>query len=170
MGWIQRRLWRRSNCFKCEHFAVCRIDFNSPSYVFQFMNTLKMSAEDLALTTLDRRIMSVTQLVDHLEFVLASNIHTNRGAREKVAVESFKKAFLLYLHEAGHPEGTEMLMSEEEFNQARDDPICRARLTIKGCRETEMMPLGDWSIKVCIAVRMRTKLTFQPVLGCRPST
>lgn len=97
--------------------------------------------------------------------------HTHEPcAREKVAVESFKKAFLLYLHEAGHPEGTEMLMSEEEFNQARDDPICRARLTIKGCRETEMMPLGDWSIKVCIAVRMRTKLTFQPVLGRRPST
>lgn len=112
------------------------------------MYTLKMSPEDLALTTLDRRVTGLSQLLENLEFETASNSRRS-SRRDKRLVESFKQAFLLYLEGSGHPEGTcGSIVSEEEFEKAKDNPLCRARIVLKGCRETEMLPLGEWKIKV----------------------
>lgn len=116
------------------------------------MRALKMSPEDLALTALNRRITALPQLLDNLEFDAVSSL-LRRATRDKIMVESFKTAFLLYVAGTGHPEGTRgSLVSEEEFDQARENPLCRARIVMKGCRETEMIPLGEWKIKVCICI------------------
>lgn len=109
-----------------------------------------MTAEEIALTTLARRIVSVDQLVNNL-FFTAVNEH-NPSPRDKALVLSFKKAFLGYLSGSGHPEGTRgTIVSEAVFDSEKHDPLCRAKLVLKACRASSLLPVGDWEIKARIS-------------------
>lgn len=118
------------------------------TYIDKLMGSLSIKPEDLALTALDRRFTDISQLVDHLVFETAQ-VSRRENSRDKQLVAIFQKAVLLYLGGSGHPEGLRGgIVTTEDFDEAIGDPLCRARIMMKGCRETEMIPVGEWTIKV----------------------
>jgi hypothetical protein len=62
--------------------------------------------------------------------------------------DTFELALDMYLRCAGHPPDAQGIVSEHDFEQQRDDPLCRANLLLRGLTETTMLPLTSDLISV----------------------
>lgn len=114
-----------------------------------------MTAEDVALTTLDRHLQSVDQLLSHLKFVPMLDLYLN-SRRDLDIVDAFRKAIELYLKAPGHPPETrDTTVHKPEWESVKNDELFRARLMMRTCMATDIVPIGEWRILVCYTCCLR---------------
>jgi len=123
-------------------------------------------ASALIATMYDRRIKSVSDIMDHMEYSIDKAAD---DGTTPLFVELFKRRLTLYFQGQGHPSHpfiySSGLVTEYDIEREKSDPLLRVQHFLLACTESDLLPVqSSFAIKVrnC-SIGVNDFLTFKSI-------
>ena len=103
----------------------------------------------ITLSSYNRRVLTVQDVKNLFTFATVHGNGRLSRVQAEATINGFKTVFFNYLDGQGHVPGTEHgVVTLEEYNLRKSEPLFRARVTLRQLTDSWLLPLGDSGIKV----------------------